>query len=159
MTEHLPLHRPSRDHRRVSIVGDIYTVVLTGNETNGQLMMIDALIPPGGGPPPHVHTREDETFYILEGEMTFMRDESTITAGPGDMVHMPRGTKHAFRNNSDQQVRMLFSCTPSGLDAMFLEVGVPLQPGDPPAPVTDDAIATLLDACPRYGIAIAPPPA
>jgi quercetin dioxygenase-like cupin family protein len=59
---------------------------------------MEALVPPGGGPPPHTHSGEDETFYLLEGEIEFLLGEARITAGPGDFVNVPRGTVHCFRN-------------------------------------------------------------
>ncbi len=57
--------------RTIGVVGDVYRFLVTGAETNGQYAMWEALVPPGGGPPPHLHSREEESFYILEGEIRF----------------------------------------------------------------------------------------
>jgi len=54
----------------VAVVGDVYRFLATGEDTNGKYALLEAIVPPGGGPPPHVHSREEEGFYILEGEIT-----------------------------------------------------------------------------------------
>src|SRR3954454_7426381 len=78
--------------------GDHYTFLVTGDETGGAYFVMEALVPPGGGPPPHIHTREDETFYVLDGEIEFLIGDELIDAGRGDFVSVPRGTVHRFRN-------------------------------------------------------------
>ena len=75
---------------------------------------MEALVPPGGGPPPHIHTREDETFYLLEGAVEFLLGETTITAGPGDFVNVPRGTVHHIKNvGSELSLRMAIAMPPA----------------------------------------------
>ena len=117
-------------------------------------------MPPGGGPPPHTHSREEESFYVLEGEITFTVNGERLVAGPGTFANMPIGSLHAFRNESDRTARMLISVAPAGLEEMFFEVGTPLPSGSTTAlPPTPEEIGKLLAAAPRYGIAIQPPPA
>src|SRR5436189_40174 len=60
--------------RTVAVVGDVYRFLATGEDTSGKYALWEAIVPPGGGPPPHVHSREEEGFYILEGEITFTID-------------------------------------------------------------------------------------
>jgi quercetin dioxygenase-like cupin family protein len=69
---------------------------LTSADTDGTLALGHAVVRPGGKPPLHVHAREDETFYMLDGEITFQRGNERIDAGPGDAVFMPRGVQHGF---------------------------------------------------------------
>ena len=75
-------HRPSKTGRSFWGPADAYTFLVTGEESNGAYFAMEAIVPPGGGPPPHIHTLEDETFYVLEGECTFRLDDEVVTAGP-----------------------------------------------------------------------------
>src|SRR6187397_2973199 len=68
---HPPTLRKPTEGRTIAVVGDLYRFLATGDETDGKYAMFEAIVPPGGGPPPHVHSREEESFYILEGEITF----------------------------------------------------------------------------------------
>lgn len=141
--------------RTVAVVGDIYRFLATGEETNGKYALWEALVPPGGGPPPHVHSREEEGFYILEGEITFTVDGEKIVAKAGTFANMPVGTPHSFKNDSDQPARMLISVAPAGLEKMFFEVGVPLAEGATMAlPPTKVEIEKLLAVAPGYGVEI-----
>src|SRR5262249_19296484 len=72
------------------------------------------MAPPGGGPPPHVHHFEDESFYMLEGTVTFQADGRTFQAFPGDFVHIPRGTVHSFRNDGKVDGKALVVISPAG---------------------------------------------
>lgn len=117
--------------------------------------MWEAIVPPGGGPPPHVHSREEEGFYILEGEITFSVGEERIVATAGMFANMPVGTPHSFKNESTRPAKMLISAAPAGLEQMFFEVGVPVAQGATTAlPPTNDEIEKLLAVAPRYGIEI-----
>ena len=66
-------------------------------------------MPPGGGPPPHIHRNEDETFYIVEGQIDFLLGDETVTGGPGDFVNVPRGTVHRFRNSGTSAAKMILT--------------------------------------------------
>ncbi len=78
-----PTFRRPRVGRTIAIVGDVYRFLATGAETGGAYASFEALVPPGGGPPPHVHTREAESFYVLEGEITFRAGDETMRAAAG----------------------------------------------------------------------------
>src|SRR5215211_507381 len=112
--------------RTVAVVGDVYRFLATGEDTNGRYALWEAVVPPGGGPPPHVHSREEEGFYVLEGEVTFQVGGERIMAAAGTFANMPVGTPHSFKNESGQPARMLISVAPAGLEQMFFEVGVPV---------------------------------
>ncbi|MGE3317420.1 MAG: cupin domain-containing protein, partial [Planctomycetaceae bacterium] len=96
----------------IAVVGDAYRFLATSDETGGTYALWEATVPPGGGPPPHVHSREQEGFFILDGEMTFHIGDETIVAGPGTFLNASPGTKHSFRNESNAPARMLISVAP-----------------------------------------------
>jgi quercetin dioxygenase-like cupin family protein len=142
----------------IAVVGDVYRFLATGDQTDGRYALWEAIVPPGGGPPPHRHSRESESFWILAGELEFRVDERRIVAGPGTFVHLEPGTKHSFRNESAKTARMLIQVVPAGLERMFLEVGVRLNsPDDPVPPIDPQEPARLLAAAERYGVTIFPP--
>ena len=141
--------------RTIAVVCDVYRFLATGEDTNGKYALWEALVPPGGGPPPHVHSREEEGFYVLEGEITFTVNGERVVATKGMFANMPVGTQHSFKNESDKPARMLISVAPAGLEKMFFEVGVPLTEGATTAlPPTKDEIEKLLAFAPKFGIEI-----
>jgi quercetin dioxygenase-like cupin family protein len=141
--------------RTVAVVGDVYRFLATGEDTNGKYALWEALVPPGGGPPPHVHSREEEGFYVLEGEITFTMGDQRLVASAGMFANMPVGTPHSFKNESGKAAKMLISVAPAGLEQMFFEFGVPLAEGATTAlPPTKEEIEKLLAVAPRYGIEI-----
>jgi quercetin dioxygenase-like cupin family protein len=141
--------------RTVAVVGDVYRFLATGDDTDGKYALFEALVGPGGGPPPHVHSREEEGFYILEGEITFTINGERVVATAGTFANMPVGTPHSFKNESNKPAKMLISVAPAGLEQMFFEVGVPLAEGATTArPPTKEEIERLLAVAPRYGIEI-----
>lgn len=141
--------------RTIAVVGDVYRFLVTGEDTNGKYALWEDIVLPGGGPPPHVHSREEEGFYILEGEITFTVNGEPKVAKAGTFANMPVGTPHSFKNESNKPARMLISVAPAGLEQMFFEVGVPLAAGATTAlPPTHEEIERLLVAAPKYGIEI-----
>lgn len=159
----MSIHRPASltapgQGRTIAVVGDVYRFLTTGNDTNGKYAMWEAIVPPGGGPPPHVHSREEEGFYILEGEITFTVNGEKIVALAGMFANVPVGTPHSFKNESDRPAKMLISVAPAGLEKMFMEVGVRLTEGATTAlPPMKEEIEKLLAVAPRYGIEIRVP--
>lgn len=150
-----PTLRTPTEGRTIAVVGDIYRFLATGEDTNGKYAMWEAIVPPGGGPPPHVHSREEEGFFILEGEITLTVNGERIVATAGMFANMPVGTPHSFKNESDKAAKMLISVAPAGLEKMFFEFGVPLAEGSTSAlPPTKDEIEKLLAIAPRYGVEI-----
>jgi quercetin dioxygenase-like cupin family protein len=123
--------------RHIGLVGDTYTITVTGAATAGRFSVIDMHIPPGGGPPPHRHDFE-ETFIMLEGEIeaTFRRKKSIIRAG--DTVNIPANTPHQFQNVSSQPTRLLCICSPAGQENFFVEVGTPVATRTTPPPKLDE---------------------
>ncbi len=150
-----PVIRKPAEGRTIAVVGDVYRFLATGEDTNGKYAMWEAIVPPGGGPPPHVHSREEEGFYILEGEITLQVGEKRIVATAGMFANMPVGTPHSFKNELNCPAKMLISVAPAGLEQMFFEVGVPVVQGaTTAAPTTKEEIEKLLVVASRYGIEI-----
>jgi len=120
----------------IGLVGDTYTITVTGEQTAGRFCIIDMHIAPGGGPPPHRHDFE-ETFIVLEGEMeaTFRGQKSIVRAG--DTINIPAIAPHQFHNTSAEAVRMLCICCPAGQENFFREVGVPVATRTTPPPKLD----------------------
>jgi quercetin dioxygenase-like cupin family protein len=122
----------------IGLVGNTYTILLSGRDTAGRFCLIDMHIPPGGGPPPHRHDFE-ETFVLLEGEIvaTFRGEKTVVRAG--ETVHIPANAPHQFRNASDGAVRMLCVCSPAGQEDFFREVGVKVATRTTAPPKLDEA--------------------
>jgi quercetin dioxygenase-like cupin family protein len=138
----------------IGLVGDTYTITVTGEETAGRFCVVDMHVPPGGGPPPHRHDFE-ETFVLLEGEMeaTFRGRKMTVRAG--DTVNIPANAPHQFHNASGAAVRMLCICSPAGQEKFFMEVGVPVAGRTTPPPKLDAReeaafIAKVVGLAPKY---------
>lgn len=143
----------------LSVVGDVYRFLLTGDDTNGKYALWEATVYPGGGPPPHVHSREEECFYLLEGELSFFADGERIVATPGMCLNMPVGSEHAFKNETDRPAKMLISVAPAGFEKMLFECGTLLDEGSTTViPPTQAEIDKLLQIAPRYGVDIRLPP-
>jgi quercetin dioxygenase-like cupin family protein len=152
---HRPTLRQPGEGRTIAVVGDVYRFLATGEETNGKYALWEAIVPPGEGPPPHVHSREEEGFYILEGEITLFIGDQRLIVSAGMFANMPVGTLHSFKNETDRPARMLISVAPAGLEQMFFEVGVALAEGATTTlPATKAEIEKMLAVAPRYGIEI-----
>jgi quercetin dioxygenase-like cupin family protein len=108
--------------RHVSVAGGTYTILVSGAQTNGRYCLIDMIVPPGGGPPPHRHDFE-EMFTILEGEIELTFRGAAQRAMTGSTVNVPANAPHSFKNTSDKPARLLCMCTPAGQDEFFMAVG------------------------------------
>jgi quercetin dioxygenase-like cupin family protein len=99
--------------------GQEVTILLDGERTHGKLTTFINVNPPGDGPPPHYHSTEDETFYVLDGRAGFLVNGEWREVGPGGSAFMPRGSVHTFKNVGDQPLRLLVMTTPSGFEKFF----------------------------------------
>ena len=110
------------------------TIKARTETTNGSLAFLEVTIGPGEGPPAHVHLREDEAWYLLDGRFRFLADDDMFEADPGSFVFVPRGTAHCFQNLEDRPSRILVMFTPSGMERFFEEhAALPAGPIDPSA--------------------------
>ena len=133
--------------------GHLLTFLATGKDTQGRFALLEFVSKKGNVPPPHIHRREEETFYIVEGEMTFSVGGQTIKGTPGTLIFLPRDVVHSFEIESEQG-RALVLLTPAGLEEYFKEFSVPapamtLPPADEPE---YRELQSMLEAAPRYGI-------
>jgi quercetin dioxygenase-like cupin family protein len=120
----LAVAKPNEDQSLIhlGVVGDTYTILLSGEDTGGLYTLIDMLVPPKGGPPPHRHDFE-EMFTVLEGEIEFTFRGETLVARAGATINIPANAPHRFVNATQSAARLLCMCSPAGQDEFFLEVG------------------------------------
>ncbi len=111
--------RPDDPKKTIHGAGDEYAFLITGDESNGQYFAMEAVVPPGAGPPPHVQTREEEAFYVLEGEVVFWADGERVVGNRGTFLHVPRGVPHNFLNESEAPARLLIWFGPAGIETMM----------------------------------------
>ncbi len=143
---------PSLPH--IGVVGDTYTVLLTGEDTKGQYCLIDMHVPPGGGPSPHRHDFE-ESFTILDGqiEATFRGRKTMVKAG--ETLSIPANAPHSFTNISRAPARLLCICAPAGQEEFFELVGVRVTERTTPPPKLDQTaqaefVAKAASLAPQY---------
>ena len=137
---------------RIWIVGDTMTLKATAASTGGSLMLLENLTAPGGGPPLHVHAREDEFWYVLDGTFEIRMGDEVHAIGPGGFAYVPRGTLHNFRNTADTPSRILLGFAPGGMEGFFRESGQPATDDGPAPAVDEDEIARMIAAAPKYGV-------
>src|SRR5215210_7050132 len=111
-------------------VGGPLTFKARGEQTGGSLTALENVIPPGEGPPVHTHANEDESWYVIEGELRFKLGDELSLATAGSFVFVPRGIPHAFRNVGNEPARLLVMFTPSGMELFFDRFAAPSgEPG------------------------------
>lgn len=139
------------------LVDVLWIVLADGRDTGGRFSLMEQLLPRGSGPGPHKHTWSDETFYMLDGEITLLIGDDVRTARKGDFVVVPRSTRHAFRVDSET-ARFLNGYTPASMEALIVEMATPagtrtLPPaGAAPQPKMNP------DLLLRYGMDVVPGP-
>lgn len=137
--------------------GDRITFLITGAETDGAFFLAETSVAPGGGPPPHVHSREDESFYIQQGTLDLRCGDRAMIASTGDFIHIPRGTAHSFKNVGDETAKLLMLVTPAGLENFFAEAFYPAADVADIPHISDALIGRLMKAAPKYGLELLPP--
>jgi quercetin dioxygenase-like cupin family protein len=137
--------------KAVNILGIPMFIRVHGRDTNGTLAVVESHDVPGGGPPPHIHHREDETFQILAGEYEFTVGGQTIVAKPGTTLFAPRGLAHTYRYLGKSPGRLMCVITPSGFEGFFESIGAltPQQQQD---------IPHVMEIAKEFGLEILPPP-
>src|SRR6266702_1727427 len=142
----LTVARPDDDQSlpHIGLVGDTYTILVTGDDTAGRYTLIDMHVPPGGGPPPHRHDFE-EMFTVLDGEVQVTFRGETIVARAGQTINVPANAPHAFTNAGPAPVRLLCLCAPAGQEEFFTLVGQPVATRtEPPPPLDAKAQAAFI---------------
>jgi mannose-6-phosphate isomerase-like protein (cupin superfamily) len=147
-----PIQVPPAGGKQVNILGIPMLIRIHGRDTGGVLSVVESHDVPGGGPPPHIHHREDETFQILEGEYEFMVGGKNIPAKPGTTLFAPRGVPHTYRYVGKTPGKLMCVITPSGFEGFFEEIGAM-------SPQQQQDIPRVIEIGKKYGLEILPPPA
>ena len=129
----------------LTMAGDGYRILADSKDTAGRYMVMHAEVPPGAGPRRHVHSSEDEGFYVIAGEVTFEADDEVIAAGPGSFVNLPPGTPHRFRNRTAEPAEMLIFCAPGGIEEFF-------RAANALGPENERSPKTIVELAEQYGI-------
>ncbi len=153
---------PGEGAKSLWVMGVLVTYKIPSHRTGGAYALFEVATQPGTGPPPHIHHREDESFYVLEGEFEFLNGWETLRVGAGSLIYVPKGTLHAHRVVGEGVGRMLVSQTPGGLyERFFEEVGKKAVDDDSGALVFEGqpAMKRIAEVAATYGIEIPTPQA
>ena len=160
----LTVARPDSDQSlpHIGLVGDTYTILVTGDETAGKYTLIDMHVPPGGGPPPHRHDFE-EMFTVLDGEVQVTFRGQTLVARPGETINVPANAPHSFTKAAGTPSRLLCLCAPAGQEEFFTLVGQPVATRtEAPPPLDPDGQAAFIarsqSLAPQFRTELLPPP-
>lgn len=126
---------------------------LSSTDTNNALSIIDVHMYKGTEPPRHVHDHEDETFIVMDGEVTFFISEMMIKAYPGEIVFAPRGVAHSFRIDTET-AKFRLVITPGKFDQFFWQQSTPYSAGDPIKPIgppSPQALAGMMKLATDFG--------
>jgi mannose-6-phosphate isomerase-like protein (cupin superfamily) len=145
--------------RSIWLLGMLITFKAVSEETGGEYSLYEATVPPQLGAPPHIHHRETEAFYVLDGTFEFVRGESTVRAGAGDFVHVPSGVAHGFTNVGPLRARYLGIVTPGGLHEQLLAaLGEPAKAATlPPPPAGLPDVERIAEIARKYDTELLPP--
>lgn len=139
------------DEAPIEVLGLTMKTEAGSADTQGVMSVVRVDTPPGSGPPAHVHHRDDELFIVLEGQYRFwLAGRPAIDAGAGEVIFMPKGTAHQYRNVGSEAGRHYFITVPGGLDELFTEI----HAGRLSAPRDREKIKALSQ---KYGIEYVPP--
>ena len=139
--------------------GSLALVKSDAQSTGGRVAVIEHVSPPGNGSPLHRHTREDEWFYVIEGELTFAVGDEVIPAPAGSFVFGPRGIQHTFLVTSSTPARFLLVTEPAGFEGFVRALATPAQElAPPPPPDGPPDMEPVIAAAAEYGIEILGPP-
>jgi quercetin dioxygenase-like cupin family protein len=154
--QHGIAHLRPGEGRSLWVLGELVTYKVIGEQTGGAYSLFEVTSPPGGGSPPHVQHRGDESFYVLEGEVEFLLEDGVMRAGPGSLVFVPRGSLHAYKNVGDVPARMLVGHTPGRAhERFFEEIGSPAESRpSPPAAGASPSMEEIVAISAGYGIEI-----
>jgi quercetin dioxygenase-like cupin family protein len=134
--------------------GGRHRIIATGDSTRGTYFAMEVVEGPGGGTPLHCHSREDEFFHVIEGQLTLFADGQTVRLSAGQSIFAPRGIPHAFKNCSTGPVKFLVFCTPPDIEEFF-DYGLPLASGG--APPDEQMMQRIMMLAPKFGIEILGP--
>eukprot|EP01018_Ginkgo_biloba_P018155 Gb_12013 [translate_table: standard] len=135
------------------VFGLLVTLKALGNETGDSFSLYEVMVPPGLTIPKHIHTQEDETFYMLDGELIWIVGDEEFHATKGSFAHLPRFVPHKFENKTNKTACMVCSCAPGGFEKYFLNLGkVVIDSDSAPPQYTKDEIQLAFKMAEEYGI-------
>jgi quercetin dioxygenase-like cupin family protein len=146
-----PIQIPPNGGKQINVLGIPMEIRIHGRDTNGVVSAVESHDVPGGGPPPHIHQREDETFQILEGEYEWTVGGKTFIAQKGAMIFAPRGIPHMYRYLGKTPGRLMCVITPAGFEGFFEEIGSL-------SPEQQQDIPRVIELGRKYGLEFPPPP-
>ena len=138
-------------------LSNLAIVKLTGEDTGGGFSLVEMVARKGDMPPLHVHHVDDETFMVLEGEVSLHTPGASVTAGPGGIVYAPRGVPHVYRVESEIARWRVFS-SPPAFPEFLLETSEPAPAAELPTGPPSISPERLTEVASRYGIEILGPP-
>lgn len=139
-----PKSIPANEGRCFNVLGNELLLKVSGADTGGVYELYEQNNPPGAGVPPHIHSGEDETFYVVRGKVRFLVGEKWIEAGPGTTLFAPRNVPHGYQIVGQEDALLLFIVSPPNIEPMFAELSA-LPPGPPD-------LAKVGEICGRYDI-------
>ncbi len=150
--------RPGEGARSLWVLGVLVTYKIPSQRTGGAYSLFEVATQPEAGPPPHIHHREDESFYVLEGEYEFLIGRETVRVGAGSLLYVPKGTLHAHRGVGEGVGRMLVTQTPGGLYERFIEKAGKQATDEATSPPTEESPEPkrLAAIGVEYGVEIVP---
>lgn len=132
-TKYTGITLPPAEGKSIWVLGDLVTFKAVSEDTRGMYALFEIAAQPQNELPPHTHLREDEAFYVLEGEFSFLHGDRTIHATEGSFVYIPKGILHTYKNLRSTTGRLLVVVTPAGLERFFEEIGeTPMYKSYPP---------------------------
>jgi len=133
-------------------IGHLMSLLVTSKETGGRYALLRATERKGLEPPPHTHTREDETFLILKGEVVYTVGDQTFNAKEGDVMFLPRNIQHSFKIQTETLETMIL-LSPGGFEHFFVEMSKPAEELQlPPMPQGPPDIKKIIATASKYGI-------
>lgn len=123
---------PAEEAQVFRAFGDEMRLTVRGADTGGKYAQWLSITQPGGGPPPHLHEREDEWFYVLEGRVSFLVDGEWTEVAPGSGAYLPKGSVHTFKNVGDVPLRMVLTVAPAGFEDFFAASAEEFAKAGPP---------------------------
>ena len=146
-----PIQVPNDGGRKVNILGIPMVIRIHGRDTGGVVSTVESHDVPDGGPPPHIHHREDETFQILEGEYEWTVGDKQFVAKKGETIFAPRGIPHTYRYLGKTPGRLMCIITPAGFEGFFEEIGAL-------SPQKQQDIPHVMEIAKKFGLEFLPPP-
>lgn len=140
------------------VQGDTTTVKLTAAQSSGALGVLQTVVNPGGGAIPHAHGREEEAFYVVSGDFDFVNGDQILRAGPGDLLFVPRGTRHGFTNVGALPATLLTFMFPAGHEQFWIDNGEDPVPGAHPPTWGPDKLGDVAAELARHQVTVMPDP-